>query len=44
MRTWQAFRFPEMYAGILAMSILGLSLYFVVDALGRPCSRWLHIE
>jgi NitT/TauT family transport system permease protein len=35
------FNYPAMYAGIIAMSILGLSLYFGVDALERKWTPWL---
>jgi NitT/TauT family transport system permease protein len=35
--TFQRIAYPEMYAGIVAMSLLGLGLYFVVDFL----ERWL---
>lgn len=38
--TWQRLRFAEMYAGILAMSLLGLVLYLVVDVLERIVGRW----
>jgi ABC-type nitrate/sulfonate/bicarbonate transport system permease component len=43
-KTWQALRYEEMYAGILAMGMLGLGLYFVVDALERRFSRWRNAE
>jgi len=43
-RTWQALRYREMYAGILAMGLLGLGLYFAVDALERRTSRWRDPE
>jgi len=43
-RTWQALRYPEMYAGILAMGLLGLALYFGIDALERYFSRWRSPE
>jgi ABC-type nitrate/sulfonate/bicarbonate transport system permease component len=29
-----------MYAGVLAMSLLGLLLYFVIDGLDRRLSPW----
>jgi NitT/TauT family transport system permease protein len=29
-----------MYAGVLAMSLLGLGLYFAVDGLHRRLCRW----
>ncbi len=32
--------YPAMYAGILAMSFLGLGLYFLVDGLERRLCRW----
>lgn len=38
--TWQRLRFDQMYAGILAMSLLGLLLYMVVDMLERIVGRW----
>ncbi len=40
--TWQRLRFEKMYAGILAMSLLGLILYLAVDALERVVGRWRH--
>lgn len=36
------FNYPAMYAGILAMSLLGLGLYFSVDWLERRLCPWLH--
>ena len=38
--TWQRQHFEEMYAGIMAMSLLGLVLYVVVDVLERIVGRW----
>ncbi|MBI1877564.1 MAG: ABC transporter permease [Chloroflexi bacterium] len=38
--SWGALRYPQMYAGVLAMSLLGLLLYFVVDALDRRLAPW----
>ena len=38
--TWQRLRFEQMYAGILAMSLLGLVLYLVIDVLERIVGRW----
>ncbi len=43
-RTYQVLKYPEMYAGILAMSLLGLILYFALDALERRLSPHLHLE
>lgn len=38
--SWGALRYPQMYAGVLAMSLLGLLLYFVIDGLDRRLSPW----
>jgi ABC-type nitrate/sulfonate/bicarbonate transport system permease component len=34
------FDYPKMYAGIVAMSLLGLGLYFAVDGIHRRLCRW----
>jgi ABC-type nitrate/sulfonate/bicarbonate transport system permease component len=34
------FDYPAMYAGVVAMSVLGLGLYFVVDWLERKLCPW----
>ncbi len=38
--SWGALRYPQMYAGVLAMSLLGLVLYFLIDALDRRLAPW----
>jgi NitT/TauT family transport system permease protein len=38
--TYQVLRYPEMYAGILAMSLLGLALYFVIYNLELSVNRY----
>ena len=38
--SWGALRYAQMYAGVLAMSLLGLVLYFVVDSLDRRLCPW----
>jgi NitT/TauT family transport system permease protein len=38
------FDYPAMYAGILAMSLLGLGLYFSVDWLEKRLCPWLFVE
>lgn len=43
-RTYQVLRYTEMYAGILAMGLLGLALYFALDALERRVNRHLYAE
>jgi len=40
--TYQVLRYPEMYAGILAMSLLGLVLYFIVYTLELRVTRHLR--
>jgi NitT/TauT family transport system permease protein len=42
--TYQVLRYPEMYSGILAMSLLGLLLYFVIYSLERRLTRHLRQE
>lgn len=37
------FNYPAMYAGVVAMSLLGLGLYFSVDWLDRRLCPWLHV-
>ena len=36
------FDYPKMYAGVIAMSVLGLGLYFLVDAVERRTCRWME--
>jgi NitT/TauT family transport system permease protein len=36
--------YPAMYAGVVAMSLLGLGLYFGVDWLERHLCPWLHVS
>lgn len=36
------FNYPKMYAGVIAMSTLGLGLYFVVDAVEQRACRWMN--
>jgi NitT/TauT family transport system permease protein len=38
------FNYPAMYAGIIAMGILGLSLYFTVDWLEQRVCPWLKVS
>ena len=38
------FDYPAMYAGIVVMSLMGLGLYFGVDALERRLVRWKFAE
>ena len=38
------FNYPAMYAGVAAMSLLGLGLYFTVDGLERWLCPWLKTD
>ncbi|MEJ2219359.1 MAG: ABC transporter permease subunit [Desulfobacterales bacterium] len=38
--TYQVLRYPEMYAGILAMSLLGLILYFIIHNMELKVNRY----
>ncbi|MBN2043762.1 MAG: ABC transporter permease [Anaerolineales bacterium] len=38
------FDYPKMYAGVLAMSLLGLGMYYAVDVLHRQISPWQFSE
>jgi NitT/TauT family transport system permease protein len=42
--TYQVLRYPEMYTGILAMSLLGLGLYFVIYSLEIRIRRYQEQE
>jgi NitT/TauT family transport system permease protein len=42
--TYQVLRYPEMYAGILAMSLLGLGLYFIINNLETRFTRYQEKE
>ncbi len=42
--SWGALRYSQMYAGVLAMSLLGLILYFVIDTLDRRLAPWREEE
>ncbi len=38
------FNYPAMYAGVIAMSLLGLGLYFAVDWLERRLCPWKFVQ
>lgn len=42
--SWGALRYKQMYAGVLAMSLLGLILYFIIDTLDRRLVPWQKDE
>jgi ABC-type nitrate/sulfonate/bicarbonate transport system permease component len=42
--SWGRLAYPEMYAGVIAMSVLGLLLYFFIDSLERRLAPWLFVR
>ena len=42
--TWGRLDYAEMYAGVVAMSLLGLTLYFAVDSIQRRMCPWLAAD
>lgn len=42
--TWSRLAYAEMYAGVVAMSILGLSLYFLIDGLEQRLCPYLFVS
>jgi ABC-type nitrate/sulfonate/bicarbonate transport system permease component len=42
--SWGALRYTQMYAGVLAMSLLGLILYFFIDTLDKRLVPWREEE
>ena len=42
--TFSRLAYPEMYTGVVAMSVLGLVLYFVVDYLERVLCPYLFVK
>jgi NitT/TauT family transport system permease protein len=38
------FNYPAMYSGVIAMSLLGLGMYFAVDWLERKLCRWKFVS
>jgi NitT/TauT family transport system permease protein len=38
------FDYPKMYAGVLAMSLLGLGIYYLVDLIHRKVAPWQFVE
>ncbi len=41
--TWNLFAYPQVFAGILAMGLLGLILYVGIDLLERFLCRWNYL-
>lgn len=42
--TYQVLRYPEMYAGIFTMSLLGITLYYVIHKLERRLNRPMFLD
>ncbi len=42
--TWGRLAYAEMYAGVVAMSLLGLTLYFVIDGLEKRLCPYLFVS
>lgn len=42
--SWQRLAYANMYAGVIALSLLGLLLYFVVDRLERILAPWMFVR
>lgn len=42
--TWTRLAYVDMYAGVVAMSVLGLGLYFAIDGLERLLCPYLFLE
>lgn len=42
--SWGRLAYTDMYAGVVAMSLLGLSLYFLVDRLERRLAPWMFLR
>jgi NitT/TauT family transport system permease protein len=42
--SWGRLAYPEMYAGVIAMSLLGLLLYFLIDRLERRLAPWMFVN
>jgi len=40
MQSWSMVNYPRMFAGIIAMALLGVALYAVFDLLERRLTRW----
>lgn len=43
-QSWGRVAYREMYAGVVALSLLGLALYYVADWLERRAARWRFVE
>lgn len=44
MSSWNRLAYPQMYAGVIAMSLLGLLFYFLIDFAERRLAPWLFVS
>lgn len=44
MNAWAIVRYEEMFAGILALSLIGLIIFKLVDLMERKACRWLFVN
>jgi NitT/TauT family transport system permease protein len=42
--SWGRLAYEELYAGVVAMALLGLFVYYLLDALERRICRWTHVD
>jgi ABC-type nitrate/sulfonate/bicarbonate transport system permease component len=40
--TWGRLAYPQMYVGVLAMSVLGMTLYLALDRLEQRFCGWVQ--
>lgn len=43
MASWGRLAYPQMYAGVIALSLLGLLFYFVIDFAERRLAPWMFV-
>ncbi len=43
-QSWGRVAYREMYAGVVALSLLGLTLYYIADWLERRAARWRFVD
>ncbi|MCK9362795.1 MAG: ABC transporter permease [Syntrophales bacterium] len=43
MDAWSRYAYPEMFAGIIAMGLLGYSLYIGIDVMDKKICRWKRL-
>jgi ABC-type nitrate/sulfonate/bicarbonate transport system permease component len=41
---WGRMAYPEMYAGVIAMALLGLATYVLLDRLERRVCKWMSVK